>query len=88
MIKRGNLIYHKHQFDFHYEEWFEYDKRNNIICYRNSQNYKYWKEYNKNNNEIHYRDTNNCEYWIEYDGDNENMYLRDIRGKEERCKIW
>ena len=67
-----DLIYYEDSDDCNHEEWYEYDKNNNCIYYKDSNDNEEWREYDKNRNIIHYRNSNNFEYWNEYD-ENSNI---------------
>ena len=44
---RGNLIHYKHSGDYNYEEWSEYDEKNNKI-YCNEWGSEFWFKYIRN----------------------------------------
>ena len=45
------MVLHKKNSDG-YEEWREYDERNNLIHYKNSNGFESWYEYDENDNLI------------------------------------
>ena len=65
----------------------KYDKNNNLIYYKSSDNYKEWYKYDENNNIIHYRDSNGDEYWKEYDENNNLIFYKNSNGDEYSITI-
>ena len=68
------------------EEIKEYDNRNNLIHYKNSDGDEYWYEYDENNNEIHFKDSDGYEYWREYDKNNNLIHYKNTKGLERFYK--
>ena len=65
-----------------YEEWREFDKKNNIIHFKDNYD-EYWKEYDANGNVIHYKDNDGYEKWYEYDANENKIHFKDNEGKEK-----
>ena len=62
----------------------EYDKKGNVIHFRDSDGFEEWREYDANNNVIHYRSSAGFERWTEYDENGNVIHYRDSNGDELR----
>ncbi len=60
----------------------KFDKNDNLIYWKNSDNFEKWIEYDKNNNEIHFKYSSGFEYWQEYDENNREIYYKNSNGWE------
>ncbi len=77
--KRGNKIYHE---DSICKIYYEYDKNNNLIHYKNINNFEFWKEFDENNNEIHYKSSSGYEEFYKYN----NRRIRISKSEFEQIK--
>ena len=64
------------------EEFKKYDKRGNLIYYRNSDTYESWAEFDDNNNELSFKNSNNYGYWCKYDENNNLIHYKNTYGFE------
>jgi YD repeat-containing protein len=61
---------------------YEFDKKNNLIYFKNSNGIEEWNEYDKNDNLIHCKYSNGKEYWKEYDKNDNLIHYKDSNGIE------
>ncbi len=58
----------------------KYDKRGNLIYWKDVHNLEHWKEFDGNNNEIHYKCSNGIEILNKYDKNNNRLYSKCTNG--------
>ena len=58
----------------------KFDKKNNLIHYKNSNGREEWNKYDKKNNLIHSKDSNGIEFWNEYDKKNNLIHYKTSNG--------
>lgn len=62
----------------------EYDEKQNMICYKNSLGLRIVREYDEKGNVIHYKDTNGSEWRYEYDQNGNEIHRVSSTGSQ----IW
>lgn len=80
--ERRNLIHYK---SCDYEEFFNYDKDNNLIHTKNSNHMECWYEYDINRNKV-YLKINNYVCWYKFDKNNKMIYCKSNSGFESWYK--
>ncbi len=64
----------------------KFDKKGNLVYFRDFMGGSHWQEYDKNNNLIHYKEysgrTGFYENWYKYDENNREIYYKNSRERE------
>ncbi len=47
----------------------EYDDKDNLIYWKNSNGSECWQEFDENNNKIYHKDSGGWEYWYKWDNE-------------------
>ena len=64
----------------------KYDKKGNLIHFKDSNGYEYWNEYDENGNIIYHKNSDGFEEWNEYDENGNCIYSKKYNGYEEWFK--
>ena len=61
----------------------KFDKNDNLVYYKDSNNYEYWYEFDERDKLIHIKDSNGNEHWYKYNENNNLLiHYKDTYGSE------